>query len=731
MTHLRPRLALVLAALVLSCLSVAQSTDWSKLSALVRKAVIQSRSSASATASAAKRSGIGQHDQRLTAFVRTTKGTGALEENGCEVLASFGDIHIASIPISRLAALSLSSKVSRIEASERCSVTMDSLGLQINALPVYAGQQLPQAYTGRGVVMGIQDIGFDLTCPNFYSADLSEYRIKALWDQLSTDTVGASLYVGRDYVGQEALLAVGHSRDGLTQTHGTHTLGIAAGSGYTSPYRGVAYESDICLVANAAGDNSELIADEDQYKYTTATDALGFKYIFDYAEAHGQPCVVSFSEGYHPDFYGDDQLYFETLSQLTGPGRILVASAGNESLHQCYFKKAAGVESCGAFVWNYVDYCAFLLRSNNFFDVRLVAYGDVNDTITVNSRWAYEAADSMYVDTLRLSTGTYIVTMAGYPSCYDATDQAYEMVVRGVNQAIGQSVPVSLELVGRDAEVEWFRYSGFLKTHSANPALTAGERTHNILSPGAAPAVICVGASSYRQGFTNYKGDWKWIDYGKDGVVATYSSVGPTLDGHTKPDVIAPGSNIISSYSSYYMENKPMAGDLDYSVEKYEWNGRTYAWTANQGTSMSTPAVGGAIALWLQACPTLTPDDVRAVLDKTCANHDASLSYPNNVYGYGELDAYAGLLEVLNIAASIPSLSRHQPAAVTFALQGETLTIGSPRAVAVRIYSTSGHLLFSAPAATSVDLSTLPRGVLAVQVTGSDAQTTGSTLIRH
>ena len=40
-----------------------------------------------------------------------------------------------------------------------------------------------------------------------------------------------------------------------------------------------------------------LIDPKDYYKYTYATDALGFKYIFDYAERMHQPCVINFSEG--------------------------------------------------------------------------------------------------------------------------------------------------------------------------------------------------------------------------------------------------------------------------------------------------------------------------------------------------------------------------------------------------------------------------------------------------
>ena len=183
---------------------------------------------------------------------------------------------------------------------------MDTTRLVVNAEPVYRGTGLAQSYTGRGVVVGVQDIGFDLTHPNFYTADMSQYRIKALWDQLSRDTIGSNLFVGRDYVGEESLLRLGCPLDGTSQTHGTHTAGIAAGSGaegdgVLSPYRGIACEADLIFVDNAA-DNYRLIEAKDYYKYTYATDALGFKYIFDYATQHHQPCVINFSEGSPQDF---------------------------------------------------------------------------------------------------------------------------------------------------------------------------------------------------------------------------------------------------------------------------------------------------------------------------------------------------------------------------------------------------------------------------------------------
>lgn len=733
MKHVVRRWATLIATLFIYSALMAQTAATSKMSVLVRRALTEQQTAA--------RRAPGVAHRQLTAFVQTADGsTDALTDEGCRVLSSFGNIHVVSIPLARLGALSMSERVLRIEAGERCSVTMDTTATVLHAQPVYAGEQLPQAYTGRGVVMGIQDIGFDLTHPNFYSRDLTQYRIKAFWDQLSTDTIGSTLYVGRDYTTRDELLTLGHSRDGLDQTHGTHTLGIAAGSGYTSNYRGMAYESDICLVANAVSDDREYIADADLYKYTTATDVLGFQYIFDYAKRNNQPCVISFSEGYHPDFYGEDQLYYAVLDSLTGPGRILVASAGNEGIYNSYFMKPKGMESTGGFVLNSDDYVAWLMRSTDFFDVRLVVYQQgKNDTIVVPSRWAYEAADSQYVDTLRLSTGDdLVITMAGYPSCYDVQEQAYEMVVQTPDKSLGIATKISVELVGREAEVEWFRYAGYLTTDARNPSLNAGEPSHNIHSPGAAPAVICVGANSYRTGVVNYLGEYRPYDQGTKGRLGDYSSTGPTLDGRVKPDVVAPGTNVISSYSSYYLENHPDANDIKSDVEHFSYNDRTYVWNANSGTSMSSPAVGGAIALWLEANPRLTPDDCKDIFAKTCEHYDESLTYPNNQYGYGEIDVYNGLLEALDLAANIPSLSRHQPSAVLFSLRNDVLTIAgaSKKPSTVRIYTTDGRQVFSQRFAAcdgeiAITLDALPRGVLVVQVDGASAATTGSTLIRH
>jgi len=626
---------------------IAQRPRYEKMSPFVREAM--------ASALATKQLTRSQSDDRLlTAFVRIDGNAAeVLRQYGCKELARVGDISIAAIPLSSLGALSCGRQVKRIETGRRCSIQMDTTRLVVNAEKVYTGEGLSQSYTGRGVVVGVQDIGFDLTHPNFYSADMSQYRIKALWDQLSRDTIGSTLYVGRDYVGRDALLELRHPIDGETQTHGTHTAGIAAGSGaerkgVVSPYRGMACDADLVLVDNAA-DNASLIDPKDYYKFTYATDALGFKYIFDYAERMHQPCVINFSEGSSQDFHGYDQLYYELLAKLIGPGRIIVSSAGNDGARNSYIHKNIGKERAGAFIMGNEKRFSCTAKSKQTFTFRVSVYDNVASPqiVDISTVKVCNAQDSLLTDSLLVGGKKYIWRVLAYPNSYDTSETAYDIQISSPSK-LGDSPQVSLQVMGRDADIELYRMSGYMFPHSLDPVLDAGDCRYTIFSPSSSPDVICVGSTSYRTQFVNYLGEKKVYDSGQKGIRSPFSAMGPTLDGRIKPDVMAPGQNIISSYSSFFINNpKNVNASVKSDVRHFEYNGRTYAWNANAGTSMSAPVVTGAIALWLQADPTLTPADCLEIFAKTCSHYDTSLSYPNNLYGYGQIDVAAGLREVL------------------------------------------------------------------------------------
>lgn len=627
------------------------ATDFSKMSGYVRQLASQQIGNVALT-----RGVTPDNHRSVTAFVKINPSSAisVFTDYGCRLYAQYGDISIACIPLDRLSALSEHPAVLRIEASPSCHLMMDTTAIVTGIDKIQQSQlgTFPlMKYTGNGVVVGVMDVGFDLTHPNFYGATSGNYRIGAFWDQLSRDTIGSPLPVGRDFTDGNVWAQL-HSIDGLIQTHGTHTLGIATGGGYNSPYRGVACDADICLVSNAIGDDIALIDSADYYKYTSATDALGFKYIFDYADRQGKPCVVSFSEGYPPYLDEIDSLYAAFLDSLCGPGHIIVAAAGNESVASTYAVKPRGVKSAGTFVTSSQESALYRFKYDS--ETCLIVYGyNSNDKAipsdTLKLFTSNIPIDSLLTDTLFLNNDTCVVMATRYRCGFDSDEIVN--IAFSANKKLKELPPLAIVAEGTDVYVQFFGSSNYaFSNRDVDERWCAAQTSHNIHAPACFPAVISVGSTVHRTGFTNYKGEYK--DYSYERVVgqrSSYSSVGPTMSGILKPEVMAPGDNIISSYSSYYIEANPNANDINSDVEHFVFGDRTYAWNANSGTSMATPVVAGIIALWLQAKPDLTPDDIIEVFSRTCRQPDPTLTYPNNQYGYGEINAYQGLLDILGI----------------------------------------------------------------------------------
>lgn len=651
----------IICFLAYSALLNAQTT---KLSSFVRKAVMTEKRQCNQARGNNTLTSL--QEQTITAFVRTSD-TDVLTSNSCHILAQWDDICIASIPLSKIEKLASMKQIKRIEAGESCMITNNETSRITKVQDVWnytSSIATTSPINGTGVVVGVMDIAFDLTHPNFYSSDHETYRIKQLWDQLDFTSGGTSVgegYVGRQYTTQEELLQKAHTADGYIDTHGTHTTGTAAGSGL---YCGMAPGADICLVANYTGNNKNLVPEEERYKYTTATDMLGFKYIFDYAESQGKPCVINFSEGAHDDLY-ESGLYQEVLNKLIGPGRILCASAGNEgNLDGTYMHKTAQDEKKSAFIGKRNSNAAvFVMKSEKPVTLQTDIY---KDNVVVR-QWKYDATnlsnypDSVYCDTVKIDNEEIIFMVNTYPSCFDETQWATDFLIMDrFGSKVGYNMPLLFSLTGSGNDTEIYSAGGYFIRNSLIPDLKEYDHTHNILFPGSAKNVICVGSTAHTESVTDLNGNTVGSNYGANGLRASFSSVGPTISGLTKPDVCSPGTNIVSSFSSFYRELNPDNGSRD--VARTVFNGREYPWGKFDGTSMSTPAVTGIIALWLQVCPTLTPDQVKDIIANTSTHPDSSLTYPNNEYGWGEINALAGIQYIEAVYTGIkdiPASSHH------------------------------------------------------------------------
>jgi subtilisin family serine protease len=129
-----------------------------------------------------------------------------------------------------------------------------------------------------------------------------------------------------------------------------------------------------------------------------------------------------------------------------------------------------------------------------------------------------------------------------------------------------------------------------------------------ITSPGNAPSVLTVGASSH-MGTSDRADD----------TIAAFTSRGPTgLDHRAKPDIVAPGVGIeslaapgsaLSSTAAAFL-----SGASPTSLRQY---------LSLSGTSVSASVVSGTVALMLQANPSLTPNAVKAILQYTAENYRA------------------------------------------------------------------------------------------------------------
>lgn len=138
-----------------------------------------------------------------------------------------------------------------------------------------------------------------------------------------------------------------------------------------------------------------------------------------------------------------------------------------------------------------------------------------------------------------------------------------------------------------------------------------GPRKGSITSPGISRKVITVGSSDDENTVTIWGSSTQ-----------NFSGRGPTSECIKKPDVVAPGANIVSCKSPTY-RNKD---ELNKVV------GEDYLKLS--GTSMSTPIVSGGIALLLSKFPNMKPDEVKLKLKSSTID----LNYNHNKQGWGLID---------------------------------------------------------------------------------------------
>lgn len=161
--------------------------------------------------------------------------------------------------------------------------------------------------------------------------------------------------------------------------------------------------------------------------------------------------------------------------------------------------------------------------------------------------------------------------------------------IRAVNMSVNSTQESSYHASPLDAAAEILWFNGIVVVASVgNKGPGGGYNTANA-APANDPFIITVGASN------EHSSD----DISND-TLSSFSAHGTTVDGFNKPEIIAPGTDIISILGpGNWIPEHP-----DHVV----MNGEYFRLS---GTSMSAPMVTGAVVLLLQDEPNLTPDQVK------------------------------------------------------------------------------------------------------------------------
>lgn len=552
---------------------------------------------------------------------------------------AYGNIVAASINTNSLTEFISNKNIQRIEYHKPHIKPMaDTMVIQNNITPVHNGTApLTQAYTGNGVVVGIIDTGIDITHPDF-KTNGGNTRIKHLWDQtLATSTNTPMPYnYGQEWNNTEIDNgdAAGHDPT-YYYGHGTHITGIAAGNGLAiGKFAGVAPDADIVFVAlDFNSTNPNLI-----------TDAVD--YIYNKAQALGKPCVINCSFG---DYYGshdgkDLQAQMIKNMIVAQNGRSLVAAAGNGGNNKFHLGYTVTADTNFTF-FNVGGggevYIQMWADTNNFKNVQFSIGADqMSPTHSFRGRINFSNI-TPHIGILKEDTLYNAGNRIGIIQSYgDVLDDVYSMEFNIIPDST--SYKWRLITTGNGKFDCW----SFGMMSSGLPSLATMPDSVYYKKPDlnqtivssfqCLDEVITVGNYINRNSYVAYNGNMVYDPSTIINQIASSSSKGPTRDGRIKPDITATGDWVLSCIAT------PLISDfITFLPDDLAFGG--YHKYGN-GTSASSPVVAGTVALYLEKNPNATVSQIKqAVISCTKQDSFTGASLPNNVWGYGKVDAFTTL----------------------------------------------------------------------------------------
>ena len=734
----------------------------------------------------ARGANINEH-ARMKLFVTCSKDADTrdvandLKAAGARVRVVKGRLIALDIPYPQLEAIAKVKGVEMVSMPPKAVKKTDVTRAVTQAAEVNDGSapQLPQAYTGKDVIVGLIDGGFDLTHPMFKDKD-GNLRIKGFYEPGNTTFGGDSVVIyfdngttetlsGSAYSDPEVLLDPKRVKD-TDGSHGVFCASIAAGSVMSDikgtsgkSLGGIAPEADILLCNSFNSENEDYTWDMVECLY----------YIANEAELTEKPVVISISQNSHMGWHDGTSAMAQYLGWFGKDGETaIMLCSSNEGGFQTYLHEKANAKDTLRLIPyttvtdNYV-WGGLKTDKNVKMEIGIINLNENKEyyrmPITFNSDGSgdgegiwFDFEDNHQELSKKESAAKKEFKKymdGGQISIYCYQNGAYDLkgeMYTCTEVYVGSSGCEWIETADKDGnEIRW-GFNIYLVPKENTDLHVWGDQGFNLLAVRADGTVV-EGTGDCSVGDWNTSGNvvsvGAWCANDKIefenapasetgetvGDIAFYSSYGTDLAGHKHPDVCAPGSNVVATLNSF----DPDVEDMTIYTRKgyeHQYTGQTkkrdYFWGTGSGTSASTPVVAGVVALWMQAAKDmgikLTNDGIKDIIAHSSDTDMYTEASPER-FGYGKINAYKGLLYILGLETSIPTLSREQPRNVTFRVAGDLVYAdGAEDGTPATIYNLKGVKMRETTVQDGT-LSTagLPAGVYAIQL-----GKLGSTLIR-
>lgn len=488
-------------------------------------------------------------------------------------------------------ALQARPEVEAIELIRPISAALDQVRSEVASAGA-AGRVSSHA-AGKGVIIGLVDFGID-----FYHSDLRNEdgttRLLGLYD-MATGKEWTQEQINADLQSSDPYRIVPHRWDlqgklqnpsldnpggDLWMRHGTHMAAVAAGNGNSgvSP-AGLAPGAELLFVSLSP--DLPMAGAKDAWGEAGFDQVvLGMRWILRRAAELGKPVVINLSLADYTGPHDGTSLHQEFLDGLQdSPGRVVVVASGNANELGGHIQRAL---SETLVLKLQVDEAAI---SDDAFELWIDGTQPVGLTLTLPGGATFQLAKSKPSATALLNDGTRTVQVSAV------------RVIRTPRS--DQAIRVNLFVEGDRGlpTGEWsVRLSGTKTYTRAGERRARRRRVHGWLERCNAGAVAWVGATGGQgtlsdlatyEGLLTVGGTVKRLG-GPQALISGISGCGPTRDGRTKPDIVAPAASV-------RMAEPHNRLNVDRSM------GKEYLLGSGTGTSISTAIVSGAAAV-LMSC---------------------------------------------------------------------------------------------------------------------------------